>query len=97
MSISASLRFSPEEKLYALRYLDEFRFWHSLNDVRSCRRCGRSLTGEQVLVIEPEERGGESRLQCPTRGCASSPADWVYADPMLAAKYTIESSRSRVA
>jgi hypothetical protein len=97
MSISASQRFSSEEKLHALRYLDEFRFWHSLNDVRSCRRCGRSITGEQVLVIEPDERGGNMRLQCPTRGCISSPADWVYADPMLAAQYTIDSSRSRVA
>jgi hypothetical protein len=28
---------------------------------------------------------GTFRLQCPTDGCVSTPAQWIYADPILAA------------
>jgi hypothetical protein len=76
---------SPEDKLDVLRYLDEFHFWHSVDDKRFCKRCGRLLTGRQILVMQFQGRRGRMRLQCPTLGCVSTPSEWVYADPVRAA------------
>jgi hypothetical protein len=86
MHASSPLRLSPEDKLDALRHLDEFHFWHSLDDKRSCKRCGRSITGRQILVLELKGTRGRLRLQCPTVGCVSSASEWIYADPVLAAR-----------
>jgi len=44
------------------------------------------ITGRQILVIECQGTRGKLRLQCPTVACVSTPSDWVYADPILAAK-----------
>jgi len=77
---------SPEDKLDVLHYLDEFHYWHSLDDERFCKRCSHVITGRQILVLERQGTRGKLRLQCPTVGCVSTPSDWVYADPILAAK-----------
>jgi hypothetical protein len=82
---AAPTRLSSEDKLDLLRYLDEFHFWHSIDDKRFCKRCGRSITGRQILVMELQGRRGQMRLQCPTVGCVSTPSEWVYADPVQAA------------
>jgi hypothetical protein len=37
-------------------------------------------------VIELKGRRGKLHLRCPTVACVSTPSDWVYADPVLAAK-----------
>jgi hypothetical protein len=97
VSISACVRFSPEDKLIVLRSLDDMRFWHSLDDVRLCRRCNQSITGRQIVVIEAPDRWGKMRLQCPTPDCRSSPGDWLYADPTQAPNYkaSFSSSSSR--
>src|SRR4051812_15166250 len=76
---------SPDDKLDVLRYLDEFHFWHSVDDKRFCKRCGRLITGRQILVMQLRGRRGRMRLQCPTVGCVSTPSEWVYADPVGAA------------
>jgi hypothetical protein len=86
VSASTPLRLLPEDKLDVLRYLDEFHYWHSLDDKRRCKRCGRIITGRQMIVIELQGRRGKLHLQCPTVACTSTPSDWVYADPVLAAK-----------
>lgn len=86
MSASTPLQLPPEDKLDVLRYLDEFHYWHSLDDKRSCKRCGRFITGRQIIVIGLQGRRGHLRLQCPTAGCISAPSEWVYANPVLAAK-----------
>jgi hypothetical protein len=86
VSASAPLQLLPEDKLDVLRYLDEFHYWHSLEDKRRCKRCGRIITGRQMIVIELQGRRGKLHLQCPTVACVSTPSDWVYADPVLAAK-----------
>jgi hypothetical protein len=86
MNASSPLLLSPEDKLDALRNLDEFHFWHSLDDQRSCKRCGRSITGRQIIVTELKGTRGRLRLQCPTVGCVSTPSEWIYADPGLAAR-----------
>jgi hypothetical protein len=86
VSASIPLQFAPEDKLDLLRYLDEFHYWHSLDDERRCKRCRRLITGRQILVVELDGTRGRLRLQCPTVACVSTPSDWVYADPVLAAK-----------
>ena len=86
VSASNPLQLTPEDKLDVLRHLDEFHYWHSLEDKRRCKRCGRIITGRQMLVIELQGRRGKLHLRCPTVACVSTPSDWVYADPVLAAK-----------
>ena len=80
------LVFTPKDKIDALQHLDEFHFWHSLDDARICQRCHRLITGWEVEVLEIPGTSGALRLQCPTAGCESSPGEWVYADPILAAR-----------
>jgi hypothetical protein len=86
MSASTPLQLNAEDKLDLLRYLDEFHYWHSLDDKRRCKRCSRTITGRQIVVFELQGTRGRLRLQCPTVACVSTPSDWVYADPILAAK-----------
>ena len=82
MNDSLPLKLLPEDKLDLLRYLDEFRFWHSLEDERRCTRCKHTITGKQLLVFEANETRGKLRLQCPTPGCPSGPSEWNYANPV---------------
>ena len=94
MSASTPLHLRPEDKLDVLRYLDEFHYWHSLDDERVCKRCGRTITGRQILVIELHGTRGKLRLQCPSAGCISTPGDWTYANPVQAAKRRADSRPS---
>jgi len=91
---SPPLTLSPEDKLDIIRYLDEFRFWRSLDDERRCTRCHEKITGRQVLVLDRPGTRGRMRLQCPTPGCASVPSEWVYANPVLFAAFKNSSARS---
>jgi hypothetical protein len=86
VSASIPLPLAPEDKLDLLRYLDEFHYWHSLDDRRICKRCGRTITGRQILVKSLQGRRGKLRLQCPSAGCVSTPGNWAYANPVEAAK-----------
>ena len=96
MNASTPLQLPPQDKLDLLRYLDEFHFWHSLGDERICKRCGQTITGSQILVIELQGTRGKLRLQCPTAGCGATPGDWVYANPVRAARLRAESPASAV-
>jgi hypothetical protein len=91
MSASTPLQLPPTDKLDVLRYLDEFHYWHSLEDERICKRCGRTITGCQILVVELQGTRGKLRLKCPTAGCVSTPGDWAYANPVRAARLRAES------
>jgi hypothetical protein len=95
MSASIPLLLAPEDKLDVLRYLDEFHYWHSLDDERLCQRCGRTITGRQIVVIELQGTRGKMRLQCPSAGCASTVSEWVYANPVQAAKQRSDSTASK--
>jgi hypothetical protein len=86
MHASSPSVLSPDDKLDLLRNLDEFHFWHSLDDRRFCKRCGRSITGRQIVAVEMKGTRGRMRLQCPTVGCVSTASEWIYADPVLAAR-----------
>jgi hypothetical protein len=95
MSHSPPLPLSPEDKLDVLRHLDEFRFWHSLDDERRCPQCHETITGRQILVLERSGTRGQMRLQCPTPGCASTPSEWTYANPVRFASAQTPSAKSR--
>jgi hypothetical protein len=83
MSAFAPFQLDPKDKLDALRYLDKFHFWHSLDDERRCDRCGRSLTGRQIIVIELPGTRGKLALKCPTPGCQSMPKNWSSLAPSI--------------
>ena len=77
MTPSTAIRLSEEENLEALRRLDQFRQWHSLEEKRYCLVCGNLISGRQIQVAD-RTRGNEPlRLTCPTEGCNSIPMDWV--------------------
>jgi hypothetical protein len=41
---------ADNEKLEALRLLDQFRAWHSLDEKRYCLVCGKLITGRQIQL-----------------------------------------------
>jgi hypothetical protein len=77
MGLSPPVTLSEGEKLEALRRLDQFRPWHSLDEKRYCLVCGKIITGEQIKVAGGTRGNGPLRLSCPTERCHSIPMDWV--------------------
>ena len=77
MTLSTATRLSDEENLEALRRLDQFRQWHSLEEKRYCLVCGNLISGRQIRVADRTRGKGPLRLSCPTEGCNSIPMDWV--------------------
>jgi hypothetical protein len=77
VALSAPTRLSDEEKLEALRRLDQFRQWRSLDEKRYCLVCGNLITGRQIQVEGGTRGNGPLRLSCPTEICNSIPMDWV--------------------
>jgi hypothetical protein len=68
---------SNVDKLEALRRLDQFRQWRSLDEKRFCLVCGKIITGRQIQVTGGTRGDGPLRLSCPTERCNSIPMDWV--------------------
>jgi hypothetical protein len=66
---------SDDQKLDALRRLDQFRQWRSLDEGRYCLVCGKVITGRQIQVSGGTL--GPMKLSCSTEGCNSIPMDWV--------------------
>lgn len=86
MALSTATRLSDEEKLEALRRLDQFRQWHSLEEKRYCLVCGNLISGWQIQVAYGTRSNGSLRLSCPTEGCNSIPMDWVLLTDEILAK-----------
>lgn len=76
MSVIAQQISSDAEKLEALRHLDPFRFWRSLDDERRCLSCGRIISGRDVRLVGGTPEIGELRAMCPTQNCEAVPLDW---------------------
>ncbi len=70
-----------EAKLRMLRESDSVRPWETLDDTRHCILCEKVITGRQIRIVW--NRRNFPRLQCPTRGCASTPAEWVHPENPL--------------
>jgi hypothetical protein len=98
MALSPPHHLSDADKLDALRVLDQFREWHSLDDNRYCLVCGKVITGRQVQVAGGKHGDGPLRLSCPTEGCNSIPMDWALpTDETLAVAETVKSEARHVA
>lgn len=77
VALVSSIKLSDVDKLHALRRLDQFRQWHSLDEKRYCLVCGEMITGRQILVIGSPRRSARLRLICPTEHCNAIPMEWV--------------------
>jgi hypothetical protein len=75
---------SVEDKLAALRKGDSAHRWESLDDRCSCVLCERTFSGRQVRASVTSL--GRVHLHCPTEGCPSTPAEWVYPGNPLVSK-----------
>jgi hypothetical protein len=82
-----NIELSPGEKLAALKALDEFRRWESLDDRRRCLACGDTITGWQIRVVGP----APFHLECPTADCPAIPMDW----SLLIAIWGVEESATK--
>jgi len=90
MSISPPVTLSDADKLNALRRLDQFRGWRSLDDKRYCLVCGKIISGRDIHVAGGTRGNGPLRLSCPTERCNSIPMDWALpTDESLAAAETV--------
>lgn len=96
--LSTATRLSHDEKLQALRRLDQFRQWHSLDEKRYCLVCGNLITGRQIQVGGGTRGNGPLRLNCPTELCNSIPMDWVLpTDEILARVETMAAEERKSA
>jgi hypothetical protein len=86
VALSTATRSSDDEKLEALRRLDQFRQWRSLEEKRYCLVCGNLITGRQIQVAGGTRGNGALRLNCPTESCNSIPMDWVLPTDEILAK-----------
>ena len=86
VTLSPPANLSDQEKLEALRRLDQFRQWHSLDEKRYCLVCGNLITGRQIQVAGRTRGNGPLRLSCPTERCNSIPMDWVLLTNEILAK-----------
>jgi len=75
--LSSPINLSDADKLDALRRLDQFRPWGSLDEKRYCLVCGEIITGEQIVVTGGTRGNGPLRINCPTERCHSIPMDWI--------------------
>jgi hypothetical protein len=84
--LSAPIKLSDADKLDALRRLDQFRQWRSLDDKRYCLVCGKIITGREIEVTGGTRGNGALRLSCPTERCNSIPMDWMLPTDEILAK-----------
>jgi hypothetical protein len=77
VALSTAIKLSDQKKLEALRRLDQFRQWHSLDQKRYCLVCSKLISGRQIQVAGGTRGNGPLRLSCPTERCNSIPMDWV--------------------
>src|SRR5213596_2690983 len=86
VALSPPIALSDADKLDALRRLDQFRQWGSLDEKRYCLVCGKIITCQQIQVAGGTRGNGPLRLSCPTVRCNSIPMDWVLPTDEILAK-----------
>jgi len=72
-----AIELSNLDKLAALRRLDQYRTWRSLDDKRFCLGCSEIITGADIQVIGGTRGTGPLRIICPTQDCSAIPIDWI--------------------
>jgi len=86
---------SDADHLDALRRLDQFRQWPSLDEKRYCLVCGKIIIGRQIEVAGGTRGNGPLRLNCPTERCNSIPMDWVLPTDEILAKVKMMAAEER--
>ncbi len=86
VTLSTATKLADEEKLEALRRLDQFRQWPSLEEKRYCLVCSKLIAGHEIQVVGGTRGNGPLRLNCPTEGCNSIPMDWALPTDEILAK-----------
>ena len=76
VSMLPTIQLSDGDKLQALRRLDQFRKWRTLDDRRYCLCCGDLLTGHDIEIVGGTRGTGPLRAICPSERCNSIPMDW---------------------
>ena len=97
VALSPPIALSDADKLDALRRLDQFRQWGSLDEKRYCLVCGKIITGQQIQVAGGTRGNGPLRLSCPTVRCNSIPMDWVLPTDEILAKVEVMVAEERKA
>jgi hypothetical protein len=96
VALSPPFALSDSDKLDALRQLDQFREWRSLDDTRYCLVCGKIINGRQIQLLGDTRGNGPLQPSCPTERCNSIPMDWVLpTDENLAVAETMASEKER--
>jgi len=95
--LSFPVTLSDADKLDALRRLDQFRQWRSLDDKRYCLVCGKIITGREIQVAGGTRGNGSLRLSCPTERCNSIPMDWVLPTDEIIARVEMMAAEERKA
>jgi len=95
--LSFPVTLSDADKLEALRRLDQFRQWRSLDEKRYCLVCGKIITGRRIQVAGGTRGNGSLRLSCPTERCNSIPMDWVLPTDEIIAKVEMLAAEERKA
>jgi hypothetical protein len=95
VALSPTVTLSDADKLDALRRLDQFRHWRSLDEKRYCLVCGKIITGQQIEVAGGTRGNGSLRLSCPTEHCNSIPMDWVLPTDEILAKVEMMAAEER--
>jgi hypothetical protein len=95
VALSPPVTLSDADKLDALRRLDQFRQWRSLDEKRYCLVCGKIITGRQIEVAGGTRGNGPLRLSCPTERCHSIPMDWVLPTDEILAKVEMMAAEER--
>jgi hypothetical protein len=95
VALSSPVTLSEMDKLDALRRLDQFRQWRSLDEKRFCLVCGKIVTGRQIQVEGGTRGNGALRLSCPTERCNSIPMDWVLPTDEILAKVEMMAAEER--
>jgi hypothetical protein len=97
MTLVSSVNLSDEEKLDVLRRLDQFRWWHSLDEKRYCLVCREIITGREIQMIGGTRRNTQPRIICPTERCNAIPMEWVRpTDEVLIGIAMVEAERHRL-
>jgi hypothetical protein len=94
MSMLPTIQLSDDDKLQALRRLDQFRKWRTLDDRRYCLCCGDLLTGRNIEIVGGTRGTGPLRAICPTERCNSIPMDWALPTDEALAKISMRTNDS---
>ena len=93
MALLLPIKLSDDDKLEALKRLDQFRKWSSLEEKRYCLVCSSIITGRDIQVIGGTRGMGPLRMICPSDGCHSIPMDWVRPTDEVLANMSILQSK----